>query len=90
MAGMPRRIADYPDAFAGWNMVSSLGAVVSLVGGLMFLYMLWDTLRNGVKAPANPWGVGATTLEWTVDSPAPFHTHEILPEIKAEPAGSHH
>jgi cytochrome c oxidase subunit 1 len=90
MAGMPRRIADYPDAFAGWNMVSSIGAAISLVGALMFFYMLWDTLRNGAKAPANPWGVGATTLEWTVDSPAPFHTHEVLPEIKAEPAGSHH
>jgi cytochrome c oxidase subunit 1 len=86
MAGMPRRIADYPDAYAGWNLVSSLGAVVSLVGALMFIYLLWKTVTSGEKAPANPWGEGATTLEWTVDSPAPFHTHEVPPRIAAQPA----
>ena len=87
MAGMPRRIPDYPDAYAGWNMVSSIGGAISLVGALMFLYILWKTITAGEKAPANPWGEGATTLEWTVDSPAPFHTHEQIPEIPEEEHG---
>jgi cytochrome c oxidase subunit I len=86
MAGMPRRIADYPDAYAGWNLVSSMGAAVTLVGALMFVYLLIKTVWWGEKAPANPWGEGATTLEWTVDSPAPFHTHEVPPNIATQPA----
>jgi cytochrome c oxidase subunit I len=60
--------------------------VISLVGALMFVYLLIKTVWWGEKAPANPWGEGATTLEWTVDSPAPFHTHEVPPRIAAQPA----
>ena len=86
MAGMPRRIIDYPDAYAGWNMVSSWGAYVSAVGGILFFVVLYKTLTSNVKADANEWGVGATTLEWTVDSPAPFHTHEVTPNVAPEPA----
>jgi cytochrome c oxidase subunit 1 len=82
LAGMPRRIPDYPDAFAGWNMVASLGAFVSAVGALLFFYILWKTFTSGEKCPANPWGEGATTLEWTVASPPPFHTFERLPQIR--------
>ena len=81
LAGMPRRIPDYPDAYAGWNMVSSVGALVTMVGTLMFFYIMWRTLASGAKAQANPWGEGATTLEWQVDSPAPFHTHEQVPDM---------
>ena len=46
MAGMPRRIPDYPDAYAGWNFVSSIGGAISLVGALMFLYILWKTKKT--------------------------------------------
>ncbi|TVR79166.1 MAG: cytochrome c oxidase subunit I [Rhodospirillales bacterium] len=81
LAGMPRRIPDYPDAFVGWNMVSSVGALITMIGTLMFFYLIWHTFRYGKTAEANPWGEGATTLEWTVPSPAPFHTHEQLPVI---------
>lgn len=81
MAGMPRRIPDYPDAFAGWNMVSSWGAYITAVGGILFFIVLWKTLTSNEKAEGNQWGSGGTTLEWTVDSPAPFHTHEQTPEI---------
>jgi cytochrome c oxidase subunit 1 len=82
LAGMPRRITDYPDAFAGWNMISSLGSYVSGIATLVFLWMLFDMLLRGKKAEANYWGEGATTLEWTLPSPPPFHTFEELPRIK--------
>ncbi len=88
LAGMPRRIPDYPDAYAGWNMVSSIGAAITAVGTLMFFYIVFYTYRAGRPiGVANPWGEGATTLEWTVPSPAPFHTHEHLPVIGPS---SHH
>ena len=81
MAGMPRRIPDYPDSFAGWNYVSSIGSFITIAGTLLFLWIAYRTVTSGEKAEANPWGEGATTLEWTVDSPAPFHTHEVLPDM---------
>ncbi len=84
MAGMPRRIPDYPDAYAGWNYVSSIGALITIAGTILFFYIVWRTFRDRVPCPANPWGVGATTLEWTVESPAPFHTFEDMPDINAK------
>jgi len=82
LAGMPRRIVDYPDVYAGWNMVSSAGAAVTAVGLVVFLVVLWRTFTAGEKCPANPWGEHATTLEWTLSSPPPFHQFEQLPQIK--------
>jgi cytochrome c oxidase subunit 1 len=79
LQGMPRRIPDYPDAFAGWNMVSSIGAYIGFAGALLFVVIVWMTLRAPRNVPANQWGVGATTLEWTVSSPPPFHTFETPP-----------
>jgi len=81
LAGMPRRIPDYPDAFAGWNMVSSIGSSISMFAALYFVYIIWYTLKYGEKALSNPWGDGADTLEWTVSSPPPYHTFEKQPEI---------
>ena len=82
LAGMPRRIADYPDAFAGWNMVSSIGAYVSFSGVLVFLFMLYRLYTSGAKCGENPWGEGATTLEWTLPSPPAFHSYAELPVIR--------
>ncbi len=81
LAGMPRRISDYPDAFAGWNFVASIGAYISYAATLWFVFVVFHTLLAGKKAAANPWGPGATTLEWTLPSPPPFHTYEELPHI---------
>jgi cytochrome c oxidase subunit I len=83
LAGMPRRIADYPDAYAGWNLVSSIGAYIAGAGVIVFLIMLVRLYTVGQKAAANPWGAGATTLEWTLPSPPPFHTYEELPSVLA-------
>ncbi len=82
LAGMPRRIPDYPDAFAGWNMVSSIGSYISGFATLVFLWLIVDMLVRGKKAEGNYWGEGADTLEWTHTSPPPFHTYAELPHIK--------
>jgi cytochrome c oxidase subunit 1 len=82
LAGMPRRIPDYPDAFAGWNMVASIGAFIAGASAIYFLFVLYKTFTGGVKAADNPWGEGATTLEWTLSSPPPFHTFHDLPQVK--------
>ncbi|MFM8746161.1 MAG: cytochrome c oxidase subunit I [Aestuariivirga sp.] len=82
LAGMPRRYIDYPEVFAGWNMVSSYGSYLSAVGVLIFLYGLFEAYSRKRQAADNPWGEGATTLEWTLSSPPPFHQFNTLPVIK--------
>lgn len=82
LAGMPRRIADYPDAYAGWNFVSSMGAYISMCGLVVFFIGLAYAFMRKEKAANNPWGPGATTLEWTLTSPPPFHQFSVLPRIK--------
>jgi len=82
LAGMPRRIADYPEAFAGWNLVSSLGSFVSGLGALVFFFGVVQAFMRKEKAADNPWGAGATTLEWTLPSPPPFHQYNELPLIR--------
>ncbi|MBV9842866.1 MAG: cytochrome c oxidase subunit I [Sphingomonadaceae bacterium] len=81
LQGMPRRYPDYPDAFAKWNHVASIGYAVMAVGMLFFFVNVIWSLFAGKKAPANPWGEGATTLEWTLPSPPPYHQFETLPII---------
>jgi cytochrome c oxidase subunit 1 len=82
LAGMPRRYIDYPDAYAGWNMVSSYGSYISAVAVLIFLYGVWEALARKRVAGDNPWGEGATTLEWQLSSPPPYHQWEQLPRIR--------
>jgi cytochrome c oxidase subunit I len=81
LAGMPRRYIDYPDAFAGWNFISSTGSYISAFGVLIFLYGLISAYVKREQAADNPWGFGATTLEWTLPSPPPFHQFNTLPVI---------
>jgi cytochrome c oxidase subunit 1 len=87
LAGMPRRYVDYPDAYAGWNMVSSLGSYLSFAGVVIFLIVMAEAFLRGRRAANNPWGIGATTLEWTLSSPPPFHQYNELPKIA--PTGAH-
>ncbi|HET6161053.1 MAG TPA: cytochrome c oxidase subunit I [Dongiaceae bacterium] len=84
LQGMPRRYPDYPEAFAYWNHISSIGALISAAGTVWFIGVALYTIFAGRKAADNPWGVGATTLEWTLSSPPPFHTFNDLPQIKSE------
>ena len=88
LAGMPRRIPDYADAFAGWNAIASYGSYLSLIGAVYFFYVVYVTLTSNVRAPANPWHRPGSandlepTLEWMVSSPPPYHTFEEIPAIK--------
>ena len=81
LAGMPRRIPDYALQFADFNMVSSIGAFMFGVSQLLFLFIVVKCVRGGEKATAKPWD-GAEGLEWTVPSPAPYHTFSTPPEVK--------
>jgi len=89
LAGMPRRILDYPDAFAGWNAVASFGSYISALSAIYFFYIAYLTLAEGPKCTANPWTekeetVG--TLEWLLPSPPAFHTFgDQMPIIRPTP-----
>jgi len=62
LAGMPRRIPDYPDAFAGWNAVASVGSLISAFSALLFIYIIYLTLAEGKKVGANPWNFAKKAL----------------------------
>ena len=78
---MPRRVADYPDAFADWNYISSIGSYISAAGLAVFLVGLAYAFVRQEQAAGNPWGASATTLEWTLPSPPSFHQYETLPLV---------
>jgi cytochrome c oxidase subunit 1 len=82
LQGMPRRYVDYPDAFATWNFVSSIGSYIAAVGVVIFLVGIALAFSRKQQVGENPWGEGATTLEWTLSSPPPFHQFEELPRIR--------
>ena len=81
LAGMPRRIPDYSLQFADWNMIATIGAFGFGFSQLMFVYIIVKCVRGGEKATAEVWE-GARGLEWTVASPAPYHTFETAPTIE--------
>ncbi|HUT41601.1 MAG TPA: cytochrome c oxidase subunit I [Gammaproteobacteria bacterium] len=81
LAGMPRRIPDYSLQFADWNMISSLGGFAFGLAQVFFVYVVIKTIRGGEKATGQVWE-GAHGLEWTLPSPAPYHTFETAPEVR--------
>jgi cytochrome c oxidase subunit 1 len=83
LAGMPRRYADYPEAYSYWNLISSYGSYISVLGVLVFLATVALAFIRKERAGDNPWGQYADTLEWTLSSPPPFHQFEELPRIKS-------
>ncbi|MFZ9121288.1 MAG: cbb3-type cytochrome c oxidase subunit I, partial [Methylophilaceae bacterium] len=80
LAGMPRRIPDYNIQFADFNMISSIGGFAYGLSQLLFVYIVIKCALGGKKAKAQAWE-GAKGLEWTVPSPAPFHTFETPPKL---------
>ena len=80
--GMPRRVPDYTAKFAANNLISSYGYAIMAFGMLFFFVNIGWSLFRGRRVEGNYWGEGATTLEWTLSSPPPFHQFETLPVIK--------
>ena len=90
---MPRRISDYPDAFSGWNLVSSIGSIVSLISAALFLYVVYIQLVGGEVVGRNPWislpfytdrlqgelSRNSPSLEWSLSSPPKPHAFISLP-----------
>ena len=85
LAGMPRRYADYPEAFAGWHKVATMGGHIFALGMVVFFIGVIIAFLSKTRAADNPWGEGATTLEWTLSSPPPFHQFSTLPRVVDEP-----
>lgn len=94
LSGMPRRIPDYPDAFSGWNAVSSFGSLISVIATVLFCYIIFDMFATGKSVNNNPWAVpsffdntpifnsekhSANTLDWALETPIPFHAYNMLP-----------
>ena len=81
LAGMPRRYADYALQFAEFNAIASVGAFIFGLSQLIFLVVIIKAIKGGQKATDQVWE-GAEGLEWTVPSPAPYHTFETAPVVK--------
>src|SRR3954463_1320921 len=81
--GMPRRVADYPEQFAGWNLFISLSSFVLGLSTLVFVYNMVASWRGGPRAPANPWR--GLTLEWQVSSPPPIFNFDAVPTVVGGP-----
>lgn len=94
LAGMPRRIPDYPDAFTGWNQVSSFGSLISVLATVIFSWIIFNIFVNKFNCSNNPWAIPtyyatidkfkneketANTLEWSLPSPIPLHAFKMLP-----------
>ena len=80
LAGMPRRVPDYALQFADWNMISSVGAFLFGASQILFMYIVLKTVMGGKKATPQVWE-GSRGLEWTVESPAPYHTFTTPPKV---------
>nr|YP_010317356.1 cytochrome c oxidase subunit 1 [Ciborinia camelliae]UNB14681.1 cytochrome c oxidase subunit 1 [Ciborinia camelliae] len=93
LQGMPRRISDYPDAFAGWNLISSFGSIISVVATGLFLYIVYVQLVEGKATTRYPWltpqfysdslqtllNRSSNSLEWSLTSPPKPHAFVSLP-----------
>ena len=93
LQGMPRRISDYPDAFAGWNFVSSFGSIISVIATWLFLHILYKQLVVGKVTSRYPWLIpefnydllqillrrSYNSLEWGLNSPPKPHAFVSLP-----------
>jgi len=81
--GMPRRYYDYLPEFEPYQIVSTVGSWIMVTGIIIMFVNLFRGLRNGPKAPKNPWG--GTTLEWTAPSPPPLENFDEIPVVTRGP-----
>ncbi len=83
LAGMPRRIPDYALQFSDYNQIATIGAFGFGFAQLLFLWLVVQTIRGGAKATDRVWE-GAEGLEWTLPSPAPYHSFTTPPNVIGE------
>jgi cytochrome c oxidase subunit 1 len=83
LQGMPRRVADYAEKFAGWNLFISIASFGLGLSTLVFVYNMVNSWRNGPKAEANPYR--ALTIEWQVSSPPPVFNFDSIPTVVGGP-----
>ena len=90
---MPRRISDYPDAYAGWNLISSYGSIISVIATVLFLQVLYKQLTKAISVTRNQWSIPElfydilrldlnrtnSSLEWCLQSPPKPHAFVSLP-----------
>ena len=57
LAGLPRRIPDYPDAYSAWNAISSFGSLVSVIASMLFVYIIYNIFVNNNFSSKNPWAI---------------------------------
>ncbi|MDQ3609083.1 MAG: cbb3-type cytochrome c oxidase subunit I [Actinomycetota bacterium] len=81
--GMPRRVSDYAEQFANWNLIISLASFVLGLSTLIFVYNMVSSWVGGPRASANPWR--ALTLEWQVSSPPPIFNFDAVPTVVGGP-----
>lgn len=86
LAGMPRRIPDYPDAYAGWNLIASVGSYVTLLGVVLFFYIIYRTFTDNVKFTNWTNTHSHASLEWALPSPPAYHTFSQVPYCKGTSA----
>jgi len=94
LQGMPRRISDYPDGYAGWNLIASYGSIISVFATIIFIFVIFDQLSNGKYMINDPWkivdmfvrtpliksfGQASKGLEWQISNPPKLHTYDMLP-----------
>lgn len=94
LAGFPRRYSDFPDAYLTWNVISSIGSMISVVATIVFIYVIYRTFADAKEVSSNYWHspeffeqegdyVTVTSLEWAQTSPPSLHTFNELPYITA-------
>nr|ACJ69626.1 cytochrome c oxidase subunit I [Enicospilus sp. MD-2008] len=79
LSGMPRRYTDYPDSYMTWNVLSSLGSMISLVSILYFIFILWESM---ISQRINIFSMySVSSIEWTNMYPPLNHSFNEIPII---------
>nr|AND96355.1 cytochrome c oxidase subunit 1 [Bubas bubalus] len=79
LSGMPRRYSDYPDAYTTWNIISSIGSLISLVSIFLFLFIIWNSFSS-IRKSISPLNI-SSSIEWLQNLPPAEHSYDELPML---------